>query len=123
MVCKKAATRQTECLSHYVLQLSHVIKTPARRLALYHVFSGKTSVYLVLVRVTAIIGESAGADKAVVQSDTIKTFNDLYGKAVAYSDGSVSEYTAGTTDRRRLRPRRARSPLTASMIVTGSERG
>ena len=43
-------------------------------------------------RVTAIIGESAGADKAVVQSDSIKTFNDLYGKAVAYSDGSVSEY-------------------------------
>jgi ABC-type nitrate/sulfonate/bicarbonate transport system substrate-binding protein len=43
-------------------------------------------------RVTAIIGESAGADKAVVQSDSIKTFNDLYGKAVAYSDSSVSEY-------------------------------
>jgi ABC-type nitrate/sulfonate/bicarbonate transport system substrate-binding protein len=43
-------------------------------------------------RVTAIIGESAGADKAVVQSDSIKTFNDFYGKAVAYSDSSVSEY-------------------------------
>lgn len=43
-------------------------------------------------RVTAVIGESAGADKAVAQGGTIKTFNDLYGKAVAYSDGSVSEY-------------------------------
>ncbi|MBV9132805.1 MAG: ABC transporter substrate-binding protein [Chloroflexi bacterium] len=43
-------------------------------------------------RVTAIIGESAGADKAVVQSDKIKTFNDFYGKAVSYSDSSVSEY-------------------------------
>jgi ABC-type nitrate/sulfonate/bicarbonate transport system substrate-binding protein len=43
-------------------------------------------------RVTAIIGESAGADKAVVQTDKIKTFNDLYGKAVSYSDSSVSEY-------------------------------
>jgi len=43
-------------------------------------------------RVTAIIGESAGADKAVVQSSSIKTFNDFYGKAVAYSDSSVSEY-------------------------------
>jgi ABC-type nitrate/sulfonate/bicarbonate transport system substrate-binding protein len=43
-------------------------------------------------KVTAIIGESAGADKAVVQSDKIKTFNDFYGKAVSYSDSSVSEY-------------------------------
>jgi ABC-type nitrate/sulfonate/bicarbonate transport system substrate-binding protein/outer membrane protein OmpA-like peptidoglycan-associated protein len=43
-------------------------------------------------RVTAIIGESAGADKAVVAGDQIKTFNDFYGKAVAYSDSSVSEY-------------------------------
>jgi ABC-type nitrate/sulfonate/bicarbonate transport system substrate-binding protein len=43
-------------------------------------------------KVTAIIGESAGADKAVSQSDQIKTFNDFYGKAVAYSDSSVSEY-------------------------------
>ncbi|TMF00364.1 MAG: hypothetical protein E6I52_13750 [Chloroflexi bacterium] len=43
-------------------------------------------------RVTAIIGESAGADKAVVQESVIKTFNDFYGKAVAYSDSSVSEY-------------------------------
>jgi outer membrane protein OmpA-like peptidoglycan-associated protein len=42
--------------------------------------------------VTAIIGESAGADKAVAQGDQIKTFNDFYGKAVAYSDSSVSEY-------------------------------
>jgi ABC-type nitrate/sulfonate/bicarbonate transport system substrate-binding protein/outer membrane protein OmpA-like peptidoglycan-associated protein len=45
-----------------------------------------------VAKVTAIIGESAGADKAVVQGSSIKTFNDLYGKAVAYSDGSVSEY-------------------------------
>ena len=43
-------------------------------------------------RITAIIGESAGADKAVVRADSIKTFNDFYGKAVAYSDSSVSEY-------------------------------
>lgn len=43
-------------------------------------------------RVTAIIGESAGADKAIVQSDRIKTFNDFYGKAVSYSDSSVSGY-------------------------------
>jgi ABC-type nitrate/sulfonate/bicarbonate transport system substrate-binding protein/outer membrane protein OmpA-like peptidoglycan-associated protein len=43
-------------------------------------------------KVTAIIGESAGADKAVVQSDKIKNFNDFYGKAVSYSDSSVSEY-------------------------------
>jgi ABC-type nitrate/sulfonate/bicarbonate transport system substrate-binding protein/outer membrane protein OmpA-like peptidoglycan-associated protein len=43
-------------------------------------------------KVTAIIGESAGADKAVAQGDQIKTFNDFYGKAVAYSDSSVSEY-------------------------------
>jgi ABC-type nitrate/sulfonate/bicarbonate transport system substrate-binding protein len=43
-------------------------------------------------KVTAIVGESAGADKAVVQASSVKTFNDLQGKAVAYSDGSVSEY-------------------------------
>jgi ABC-type nitrate/sulfonate/bicarbonate transport system substrate-binding protein/outer membrane protein OmpA-like peptidoglycan-associated protein len=43
-------------------------------------------------RVTAVIGESAGADKAIVQGSAIKTFNDFYGKAVAYSDSSVSEY-------------------------------
>jgi ABC-type nitrate/sulfonate/bicarbonate transport system substrate-binding protein len=43
-------------------------------------------------RVTAIIGESAGADKAVVQTSKINTFNDFYGKAVSYSDSSVSEY-------------------------------
>jgi ABC-type nitrate/sulfonate/bicarbonate transport system substrate-binding protein len=43
-------------------------------------------------KVTAIIGESAGADKAIAQGDQIKTFNDFYGKAVAYSDSSVSEY-------------------------------
>lgn len=43
-------------------------------------------------RVTAIIGESAGADKAIVDSGKIKTFNDFYGKAVSYSDSSVSEY-------------------------------
>jgi ABC-type nitrate/sulfonate/bicarbonate transport system substrate-binding protein len=45
-----------------------------------------------VARVTAIIGESAGADKAVVQGSSVKTFNDLYGKAIAYSDSSVSEY-------------------------------
>jgi ABC-type nitrate/sulfonate/bicarbonate transport system substrate-binding protein len=43
-------------------------------------------------KVTAIIGESAGADKAIAQTDQIKTFNDFYGKAVSYSDSSVSEY-------------------------------
>jgi ABC-type nitrate/sulfonate/bicarbonate transport system substrate-binding protein/outer membrane protein OmpA-like peptidoglycan-associated protein len=43
-------------------------------------------------RVTAVIGESAGADKAIVRAGTINTFNDFYGKAVAYSDSSVSEY-------------------------------
>ena len=43
-------------------------------------------------KVTAVVGESAGADKAIVQGNTIKTFNDLRGKAVAYSDSSVSEY-------------------------------
>ena len=43
-------------------------------------------------KVTAIVGEFAGADKAIVQGNTIKTFNDLRGKAVAYSDSSVSEY-------------------------------
>src|SRR5207253_6312437 len=43
-------------------------------------------------RVTGVIGESAGADKAIVQTPQIATFNDLAGKAFAYSDGSVSEY-------------------------------
>jgi ABC-type nitrate/sulfonate/bicarbonate transport system substrate-binding protein len=43
-------------------------------------------------RVTAIVGESAGADKAVVQASSIQTFNDMAGKAFAYSDSSVSEY-------------------------------
>lgn len=43
-------------------------------------------------RVTAIIGESAGADKAVVQASAVQTFNDMAGKAFAYSDSSVSEY-------------------------------
>ncbi len=43
-------------------------------------------------KVTAIVGESAGADKAIVQGAGIRTFNDLRGKAVAYSDSSVSEY-------------------------------
>ncbi|MGH2354764.1 MAG: ABC transporter substrate-binding protein [Chloroflexota bacterium] len=42
-------------------------------------------------KVTAIIGESAGADKAVVDAG-IQTFNDLAGTAIAYSDSSVSEY-------------------------------
>jgi ABC-type nitrate/sulfonate/bicarbonate transport system substrate-binding protein len=43
-------------------------------------------------KVTAILGESAGADKVVVQSSAIRTFNDMRGKAFAYSDSSVSEY-------------------------------
>ena len=38
------------------------------------------------------MGESAGADKAIVQASAVGTFNDLRGKAVAYSDSSVSEY-------------------------------
>ena len=42
--------------------------------------------------ITAIVGESAGADKAIVQASAVGTFNDLRGKAVAYSDSSVSEY-------------------------------
>ena len=42
--------------------------------------------------VTAIVGESAGADKAVVQASAVQTFNDMRGKAFAYSDSSVSEY-------------------------------
>jgi hypothetical protein len=43
-------------------------------------------------KVTAIVGESAGADKAVVQASAIQTFNDMAGKAFAFSDSSVSEY-------------------------------
>jgi ABC-type nitrate/sulfonate/bicarbonate transport system substrate-binding protein len=43
-------------------------------------------------KVTAIIGESAGADKAIVQASAVQTFNDMAGKAFAYSDSSVSEY-------------------------------
>jgi hypothetical protein len=43
-------------------------------------------------KVTAIVGESAGADKAIVQASAIQTFNDMAGKAFAYSDSSVSEY-------------------------------
>jgi len=43
-------------------------------------------------KVTAIVGESAGADKAVVQASSIQTFNDMAGKAFAFSDSSVSEY-------------------------------
>jgi ABC-type nitrate/sulfonate/bicarbonate transport system substrate-binding protein len=43
-------------------------------------------------RVTALVGESAGADKAVVQASAVQTFNDMRGKAFAYSDSSVSEY-------------------------------
>lgn len=43
-------------------------------------------------KITAIIGESAGADKAVVEASTVRTFNDLEGKAFAYSDSSVSEF-------------------------------
>jgi ABC-type nitrate/sulfonate/bicarbonate transport system substrate-binding protein len=43
-------------------------------------------------KVTAVIGESAGADKAVVQASEVRTFNDMAGRAFAYSDSSVSEY-------------------------------
>ena len=43
-------------------------------------------------KITAVIGESAGADKAVVQASAVQTFNDMAGKAFAYSDASVSEY-------------------------------
>jgi ABC-type nitrate/sulfonate/bicarbonate transport system substrate-binding protein/outer membrane protein OmpA-like peptidoglycan-associated protein len=43
-------------------------------------------------KVTALVGESAGADKAVVQASSVQTFNDMAGKAFAYSDSSVSEY-------------------------------
>ena len=43
-------------------------------------------------RVTAVVGESAGADKAMVQASEVQTFNDMRGKAFAYSDSSVSEY-------------------------------
>ncbi|MGI8424170.1 MAG: ABC transporter substrate-binding protein [Chloroflexota bacterium] len=43
-------------------------------------------------KVTAIVGESAGADKAVVQASAIQTINDMAGKAFAFSDSSVSEY-------------------------------
>jgi hypothetical protein len=43
-------------------------------------------------KVTAIVGESAGADRAIVQASAVQTFNDMRGKAFAYSDSSVSEY-------------------------------
>jgi ABC-type nitrate/sulfonate/bicarbonate transport system substrate-binding protein/outer membrane protein OmpA-like peptidoglycan-associated protein len=43
-------------------------------------------------KVTALVGESAGADKAIVQASAIQTFNDMAGKAFAFSDSSVSEY-------------------------------
>jgi ABC-type nitrate/sulfonate/bicarbonate transport system substrate-binding protein/outer membrane protein OmpA-like peptidoglycan-associated protein len=43
-------------------------------------------------KVTAIVGESAGADKAIAQASAVQTFNDMRGKAFAYSDSSVSEY-------------------------------
>ncbi len=43
-------------------------------------------------RITAIVGESAGADKAIVQASEVPTFNDMRGRAFAYSDSSVSEY-------------------------------
>ncbi|HEU5317304.1 MAG TPA: ABC transporter substrate-binding protein [Chloroflexota bacterium] len=43
-------------------------------------------------KVTAIVGESAGADKAIVQASAVQTFNDMAGKAFAFSDSSVSEY-------------------------------
>jgi NitT/TauT family transport system substrate-binding protein len=41
--------------------------------------------------ITAIIDESAGADKIDAKPD-IKTLNDLKGKKIAFSQGSVSEY-------------------------------
>lgn len=43
-------------------------------------------------KITAIVGESAGADKAVVEASTVQTFNDMAGKAFAFSDSSVGEY-------------------------------
>jgi ABC-type nitrate/sulfonate/bicarbonate transport system substrate-binding protein/outer membrane protein OmpA-like peptidoglycan-associated protein len=43
-------------------------------------------------KITALVGESAGADKAVVQASAVQTFNDMAGKAFAYSDSSVGEY-------------------------------
>ncbi|MDQ3701488.1 MAG: ABC transporter substrate-binding protein, partial [Chloroflexota bacterium] len=43
-------------------------------------------------RVTAVVGESAGADKAIVQASEVPTFNDMRGRAFAYSDSSVGEY-------------------------------
>jgi NitT/TauT family transport system substrate-binding protein len=41
--------------------------------------------------ITAVIDESAGADKLVAKAD-IPTINDLRGRTVAYSEGSVGEY-------------------------------
>lgn len=41
--------------------------------------------------ITAVIDESAGADKLVAKSE-IATINDLKGKRIAYSTGSVGEY-------------------------------
>ena len=43
-------------------------------------------------KVTAIVGESAGADKAIVEASSVQTFNDMAGLAFAFSDSSVSEY-------------------------------
>ena len=41
--------------------------------------------------ITAVIDESAGADKLVAKPE-ITTINDLKGKRIAYSEGSVGEY-------------------------------
>lgn len=41
--------------------------------------------------ITAVVDESAGVDKIVAQ-DTLSTINDLRGKRIAFSQGSVSEY-------------------------------
>ncbi|HEX5691495.1 MAG TPA: ABC transporter substrate-binding protein, partial [Roseiflexaceae bacterium] len=41
--------------------------------------------------ITAVIDESAGADKLVAKPE-IPTINDLRGKTIAYSEGSVGEY-------------------------------
>src|SRR5437867_6453544 len=41
--------------------------------------------------ITAVIDESAGADKLVAKPE-IATINDLKGKRIAYSQGSVGEY-------------------------------
>jgi NitT/TauT family transport system substrate-binding protein len=41
--------------------------------------------------ITTVVDESAGVDK-IVTADTLATINDLKGKRIAFSQGSVSEY-------------------------------